>query len=118
MKKTNLEMIRGDTLSFGVELEYAHLHGEKVEPQKLDNAYFTVKKDFNDKEEVLRKSLDDGITFAKAEGNKVYYVVRVAPEDTEGVEAGRYYYDLQIGINNDIFTVLYGMLTVYDDVTR
>lgn len=118
MRKTNLEMIRGDTLSFGVEIEYSRLHGRSVEPQKLETAYFTVKKDYDDNEEVIRKSLEHGIMYLKTEHNKAYYVVRVAPEDTEGVEEGNYYYDLQIGLNSDIFTVLYGILTVYNDVTR
>ena len=32
------------------------------------------------------------------------YKIRVAPDDTKTIETGNYYYDLQIGVNDDIFT--------------
>lgn len=118
MRKTNLEMIRGDTLSFGLEIEYSHFHGRAVNPQKLETAVLTVKKDYDDDTPVIRKELDKGITYEKTEHDKVYYIVRIAPEDTAGVEEGNYLYDLQIGLNEDIYTVLYGTLTVLNDVTK
>lgn len=111
MEKTNLEMIRGDTLQFAVEIEFDE------EPQKLESAYFSCKKNYDDDATIFQKKIDSGITYAKTDGNKLYYVVRVAPEDTESVEAGQYYYDLQIGLNSDIFTILHGVLKIYDDVT-
>lgn len=111
MEKTNFEMIRGDTLSFAFEVEY----DEAL--QKLDSAYFTCKENFDDDEPIFKKSLGHGITLAKQEDGKLYYVVRVAPEDTESVEPGHYYYDLQIGINGDVFSILIGSLKIHNDVT-
>lgn len=110
MENQNITMIRGDTLSFAVEL-----FNENDEPfmQDLDTAFFSCKQNKSDNEFVFIKGLGKGIT--KAEDGK--YVVRVAPEDTRTVEAGNYFYDLQLGMNDDIFTVLHGILELEQDVT-
>lgn len=110
--KTNFEMIRGDTLSFAFEAEF----GEA--PQKLEKVKFTCKMNFDDDANIFQKSLGSGINFAKQDGTKLYYIVRVAPDDTKDLEAGMYYYDLQIELNGDVFTILNGALKIESDVTR
>ena len=62
---------------------------------------------------LFKKSLGNGIT--KTDDG---YVVRVAPADTKNAEIGKYFYDLQIGVNNDIFTVLKGVLELTYDVSE
>ena len=105
----NIKMVRGDTLSFGIEYAFDdHSH------QDLETCYFSCKKSEDDTEYVFQKSLSDGIS--KVSNGK--YRVRVAPEDTEDVEAGNYYYDLEFGLNGDIFTIIKGILTIENDVTR
>ena len=111
MEMTKLEMVRGDTLQFGIEVEFDEA------PQELESVFFSCKKNYDDDANVFQKKLSDGISYVKTEGNKLYYVVRVAPEDTESIEAGQYYYDLQISLNSDVFTILNGVLRIYDDVT-
>lgn len=111
MRKTNLEMMRGDTLSFGIEIEFDE------SPQQLEKAFFTVKENKDD-DPIFQKSIGNGISYSKTEGNKLYYILRVEPTDTKDVDAGKYYYDLQIELNHDVFTVLYGALDIYDDVTK
>lgn len=110
MEDSNISMIRGDTLSFGIELI-----NENNEPftQDLDSAFFSCKNNKTDNEFVFIKGLNKGIT--KAENGK--YIVRVAPMDTQNIEAGKYFYDFQIGINDDIFTILHGVLEIEQDVT-
>ncbi len=103
---TNLEMVRGDTLAFAVEIEDLD--------QDLDSAFFSCKKSASDKDYVFQKALDDGIT--KMSLGK--YRVRVAPEDTTNLPAKTYRYDLQIGLNGDIATVLRGSLKIVEDITR
>lgn len=105
MAKENITMVRGDTFSFGVEIEGLE--------QDLESAYFTCKQNYTDDENAFQKSLDDGIT--KLETGK--YIVRVAPEDTKYLEAGKYFYDFQIAANGDVFTVLHGVLELERDVT-
>ena len=90
MMKTNFDLIRGDTLSFAFEVEFDEA------PQKLEK----------------------GINFSKQDGTKLYYIVRIAPEDTKNLETGMYYYDLQIELNGDVFTILNGALKIGSDVTR
>lgn len=98
-------MTRGDTLSFGMEIEGLD--------QDLDTAFLTCRRNHSEAP-VFQKSLGYGIT--KQDIGR--YVIRVAPEDTESLEPGKYYYDLEIGVNGDIFTVLKGVLELERDVTR
>lgn len=104
-KNINLCMVRGDTLAFSFEVEGI---------DTLDTAYFSCKANADDTEYVFQKSLTDGISLV--ETGK--YRVRVAPKDTSNIEVGSYYYDLEIGANSDIFTILKGILKVEQDVTR
>lgn len=106
MKDTNLTMVKGDTLAFVVEIEGL--------TEDLDSAYFSCKSDPNDENYIFQKSLSDGIT--KVETGK--YRVRVAPDDTKTVALGSYYYDLQIGLDSDIFTIMRGKLKIEYEVTE
>ena len=103
-----ITMVRGDTLSFNMEIEGIG--------QNLDSAFFSCRKD-HDEDYVFQKSLEDGISLIETDGDTRVYAVRVAPEDTANLEAGKYYYDLEIGVNNDIYTVLKGVLEIEKDVT-
>lgn len=111
MEKMNFEMIKGDTLSFAVEIEFDD------KPQELEKALFTCKKNLDDSDVVFQKTLEDGISFRKQERNKMYYVVRIAPEDTKDIETGHYFYDMQIELNSDVFTILTGTLKVRFGIT-
>lgn len=106
MSNTNLTMVKGDTLAFGVEIE-----GLTTD---LSTAYFSVKKNTTDEEYVFQKSLSDGIT--KVETGK--YRVRVAPADTKDEDLGTYFYDLQIGLGDDIYTVMRGKLEIVYEITE
>lgn len=110
--KTNFELIRGDTLSFAFLVEFDEA------PQKLEKADFTCKTNYDDDDVLIHKELEKGINFSKQDGTKLYYIVRVAPEDTKNLETGMYYYDLQIELNGDVFTILNGALKIESDVTR
>lgn len=100
-----INMVRGDTLSFGLVFEGLG--------QDLETAYFTVKKNALDEEPIFVKSLANGIT--KEEDYK--YIVRVEPNDTKDLDAGQYAFDLQIGANDDIYTIMLGVLILSQDVT-
>ncbi len=103
---TNLAMIRGDTYAFGVEIEGLD--------QDLETAFFSCKKSANDTGYIFQKTITDGISKV----NTGTYRVRIAPEDTKDIEAGSYRYDLQIGVNGDVYTVLKGELMITEDITR
>lgn len=105
MEDKYIKMVRGDTLSFGLEIEGLD--------KDLETAHFTCKLHPADRYNIFQKSLDDGIT--KIDDGQ--YIVRVAPADTKDIEAGKYFYDLQIGANGDVFTILKGILEIEQDVT-
>lgn len=104
MNYTNFSMVRGDTFAFGFEVEGG---------AELEAAFFSVKKNKSDSEYAVQKSLGAGI-YAAEPGK---YGVRVAPEDTRDLEPGFYYYDLQIQIGLDVFTVLIGEIEIVEEVT-
>lgn len=100
-----IRMVKGDTLSFGIEIERLD--------KDLDSAYFSCKKNYVDGTYAFQKTLNNGIT--KLETGQ--YVVRVAPEDTKDIEAGKYFFDMQIGVNSDIFTILKGIIEIEQEIT-
>lgn len=106
----NLEITRGDTLSFGVEIYKLG--------KELDTCKFSVKSNYDDQVSLFEKNLNDGIQLDHIADEDYFYKVRVAPEDTKDLDFGQYYYDLEIGVNQDIFTISRGVLTLEPDVSQ
>lgn len=93
-------MFRGDTLSFGFSVEGV---------TSLDTAIFAAWINAeDDSTKLFEKDLTDGISVV--ETGK--YRVRVAPEDTENAECGRYQFRLRITANNDRKTPIAGTLII------
>lgn len=107
MEDENITMVRGDTLAFNAEV--VDENGNAI---IVDSADFTCKKKANGNENVFHKALGAGITQTDE-----LLTIRVAPQDTKEVDAGRYFYDFQIGVGSDIYTVMRGILTIEQDVT-
>ncbi len=100
----NMSMVRGDTFSFTVE---DTLHRD------VTGVTFSIKRRAADAEPVVCKTVGDGVT--RLEDGR--WLVRVAPEDTRGVSAGRYVYDVQLAFGADIWTVMMGVMMMIQDVT-
>lgn len=100
----NIKMVKGDTESFGFELEGV---------ENLDAAYFSCKRNSQDENYLFQKSLNNGIT-KRAENQ---YVVRITPDNTALLEPGQYWYDLEISKNDDIFTIFRGVLDLLPEIT-
>lgn len=101
----NLVTTRGDTIQFAVEID-------GMEGTDADAMNFTVKKNIDDTAFVIRKTLNDGITKI----DDTHYRVRVAPAETENLEIGNYYYDLEMTVDSDKYTLLKGRLKVDYDI--
>ena len=112
MNYTNLFMVRGDSFGFDIEIEGLNTN--------LDAAYFSCREDVETEEiqYIFQKSLGDGIEKLQATENSIIYHIEVDPEDTENVDIGNYYYDLQIEKDGNVFTPLIGRLNISYDVTR
>lgn len=106
MRESNITMVRGDTVAFGLEID-------GLDGLDLDTAYLSCKANPQATSYIFRKTLGNGIE--KLEDGK--YTVRIAPEDTRHINAGRYWYDLQIGVNGDVYTLLLGMLVILQDIS-
>lgn len=108
--RKDIKNVRGDTYSIGFKAEGLD--------QELDNVYFTCRDNLTDESNVLfQKKLEDGITLVEQQEDIYSYNVRVAPEDTRDIQSGIYYYDLQININEDIFTIMRGKFIIEQDCT-
>ena len=109
----NIRHVRGDTYSFGLVSE----------DEQFDSVYFTCRNGLNDNSPVLfQKSLVNGIGITETEetqeGTLYKYSVRIDPTDTEDINSGTYYYDLQIELNGDIFSIMKGRFIIEQDCTR
>lgn len=100
----NIKMVKGDTQSFGFEIEGV---------ENLDAAYFSCKRNSQDENYLFQKFLNSGIT-QRAESQ---YVVRIDPDDTALLEPGQYWYDLEISKNDDVFTIFRGVLELLPEIT-
>ena len=107
MEDSNITMIKGDTVAFN-----CIAYDENHDPLTVDSAYLTCKKVPSRDDIIFQKSLGDGITQS---GGMIS--IRIAPEDTREVDAGEYFYDFQIGVGADVFTLLNGSLQIVQDVT-
>lgn len=106
MEYENITMTKGDTVAFNVIFE------DKVgNPVTVDSATFTCKKRLTG-EIIFQKAIGSGISQSGGMMN-----VRIAPEDTKEIDEGIYFYDFNIGIGNDVFTIKKGAFTVEWDAT-
>ena len=106
----NLSMIKGDTFSFTIQIYDLE--------ENLSEAYFSCKKNKSDETYIFQKSIGDGIELEETTDEYISYRITVAPEDTNTIESGKYYYDLQLTTaQGDVFTPLNAVLTIIEDVT-
>lgn len=110
MNYDNLYMVKGNTFRFTIEIEGLN--------DDLTAAYFSCKKNKQDDEYIFQKTLNNGIAKVEDTENGKLYEVVAAPTDTEDVEDGQYFYDLQLEANGEKFTPLLGVLKIDWKITR
>ena len=111
--RNDIRHCKGDTFSCALVVEDLG--------QELDEIYFTCRENLNDNSEILFQcSLNDGISEVEydEENDIRKYAIRVAPEKTKDLQAGTYYYDEEIKINEDIFTIMKGRFIIEQDSSR
>ena len=113
MAKTDIDItaVRGDTIALGVEL---YDEDGELLTDDLDEAYFSCKQNPEGNTYVFQKTLGSGITKASTG----VYKIRVAPEDTNNLSVGTYYYDFEAHIDDDVYTMAKGKLKLEQDITR
>lgn len=102
----NITMTRGDTFAFdcGMPSDIA---------EAIDSIILSVKRRPTDGIYMFQKRIDNGIE--KKDANT--FRVRIAPEDTERIPPGKYVYDLQLTIGEDVYTPLSGTIKLVQDIT-
>lgn len=106
----NIDMIRGDTVNIQFEIE-------------SDTVLDLTSDDFEITFSLKRSATDNAYVFQKdktavtSPADNVF-ILRVAPEDTVNLIPGYYYYDLQLNIGDDIFTIAIGKFHIAIDITR
>lgn len=106
----DLTVVRGDTLAFNFQLEGA---------DNVSDITFTCKNNPDDTEAVFNQSLTHGgIVLINSENGTDTYSVRIRPDQTEGLDIARYYYDLELKAGYDVITLMKGRLIVDWDATN
>ena len=111
--KNDIKHVKGDTFYCGLSVEDLG--------QELDEIYFTCRESLNDNSEILFQcSLNDGISQVEynAENDIRKYAIRVVPEKTKDLQSGTYYYDEEIRVNGDVFTIMKGKFILEQDSSR
>ena len=109
----NIRHVKGDTYSCSFTVEDLG--------QDLEAASFTCRENINDDAPILFKcSLGDGITLVEYDEHKDIrkYAVRVEPNKTKNLQAGTYFYDEEIRVNDDVFTIMKGKFIIEQDSSR
>ena len=111
--RKEISMIKGDTLAFNFQLQ--GLGGET--PTSL---YFTCREKPESQNYYFQRALNSGINLISYDNTKdiATYSIRVLPSQTESLSVGRYYYDLQLTVNEDVITLMKGRINLDWDVTR
>jgi asparagine N-glycosylation enzyme membrane subunit Stt3 len=108
MAEENITMIRGDSIAFNLVFV-----GEDHDIT-LGHAYFTAKKSKESTAKAFQKTLGDGIEkIGTGE-----YSITVNPEDTDDLDPGRYWYDFRVSLQGQVFTIMWGILDIVQEVAE
>jgi hypothetical protein len=107
MKRTILELIRGDSAVFDIPVT---TDTDAVFNLTGYTMVFTARK----QNKIIEKFEDNGITITNVAGG--HAVLTLDPEDTS--EVGRYDFDIQINNGTYVYTVSIGELNITNDVTK
>lgn len=115
----NISFTRGDTYGIRFQRKAEIINEDKeIETKVIEeisqNMWFTVKKNFSDKAEViLQKTLEDGISFDE----EFYYHIIINSTDTRDLKYGEYVYDIQVENNGVVKTIAKGYFILENEVT-
>lgn len=109
----DIVMIKNDTLSFAFQIQ-------GLEGETPDNIIFTCRETPEAEVELFSVSRADTITEYSydPETDIRTYILRIPPALTAPLDLGRYFYDLQVNVNYDIFTLMRGRFTIDYEVTK
>lgn len=106
----NIDTIRGDTLNIQLEFEsdiVLNLESNDFDITFSLKQFATAVPYVFQKDKTAVTEIDDNI-----------FMLRIAPEDTVDLVPGYYYYDIEVKLGEDVYTVAIGRLHIEVDITR
>ena len=104
----NFRLIRGDSFSFDMVVSDLE--------DSIDDIFFTIKEEKDDLNYLIQKSLSNGdIQLVENFDNR--FNIKLNAQDTQDWQPKQYYYDLEIRTENDVYTILMGIIDIKMDVT-
>lgn len=103
-----MKLIRGDTFRF--KFQRKDLDGNVITTAPTQ-MWFTVKRDYETKTNLIQKTLNNGITLDSAG----YYHIVINHEDTCDLYYGSYVCDIQIQNGDDIVTLFKDTITIEEE---
>jgi len=112
--KAKFNFVRGNTYTRDIEIKNY---------SKINNIYFTVKEKEQDKNEILKKRLYDGISLVDETENSKTYNLLIDSSDTDNLKTDYdYYFDIKVITNTTSkpikLTIIKGTMTLVTDITR
>lgn len=104
----NIEMVRGDTLSFNFIISGA---------EGTPTFTFAVADEYGDSP-VITSTSGDGIELEETEGDNNLYSVTIRPAQTSGLNTGLYYYNLVMYLDGEVYTLMRGEFNILYEVKR
>ena len=104
----NIEMVRGDTLSFNFMIEGA---------DGTPTFAFVVADEYGDSPVISATSGND-IVLEATSGQVKTYSVSLRPAQTSGLATGIYYYNLVMYLNSETYTLMRGEFNILYEVKR
>lgn len=107
----DIEIVKGDTLAFNFQVQ--GLDGSE--------ATFTLTvKEHPDDDILFTADLGDGITLDSYDELRdvATYNLRITPAKTKTLDIARYYYDLEMNVNGDVFTLMRGRFTLVYEISN
>lgn len=104
---------RGDTFDF--KFQRRNKTTKEIITEKPDKMYFTVKENDKTNDVIFQKRLDNNTISYDEE--TYYYSITIEPEDTNDIDYGTYYYDIEIITGKKVKTIAKGTLSIDSEIT-
>ena len=92
IKDSNIFLTRGDSASLKIKVK--DIEGKDFIFTEDFKLVFSVKKNISDKYLTIQKEVQNSIN------------IEIVPEDTKQLAFGEYYFDIELQMNNKIFTII------------
>lgn len=111
MDEKYITMVKGDTLSFGVEIV-----DQDGVPMDVDHIFFTCRKTYGDTDTLF--ALNEGLGITRLSEGVYSVLVPASATGHPSVEPGLYVHDFRVMYGNDAFTVFRGVLEILPTTSR